>query len=170
VKPYNESEFEWPGRLQPNRPAPELIDGETEWEVESIVDKKVEKVRRRVKKRVEARTGQRGGMRERQPFEVTSYETVPVVWYRVRWVGWDESYDSWQLESELENSRLLIDEYELRRSRVDSKAGTAGVELGVATVMLWRLTDKATTRRRGQPAVRCAFASVDEYGTVASAV
>jgi hypothetical protein len=170
VKAYNASEFEWPGRVQPNRPAPVLVDGETEWDVESIEDKKVEMVRKRVTKVVEARKGQRGGTRDQQvpPRAVTTYERVPVVWYRVRWLGWDESYDTWQKESDLENSRQLIEEYELRKSRVEAKAGTAVVELGVATDMLWRLTDKTHTQRRGQPTVRCSFARVDGCGTAAS--
>ena len=33
------------------------------------------------------------------------------------------------------------------------------VTLGLATVMQWRLTDKHTSSRRGQPTVRCSFAS-----------
>ena len=37
---------------------------------------------------------------------------------------------------------------------------TPAVELAVATVIEWRLTDKQATSRRGKPTVRCSYASV----------
>ena len=54
LKPYVVSELEWPGRLQPQRPAPELVDGETEWEVERVLGKEVRFETRKVKRVVQA--------------------------------------------------------------------------------------------------------------------
>jgi hypothetical protein len=42
VKRYTPSEVEWVGREQKDRPLPEMIDGEREWEVEAIIGKKSE--------------------------------------------------------------------------------------------------------------------------------
>ena len=44
LKPYEVSELEWPGREQQHRPAPELVDGETEWPVERVLDKRTRTV------------------------------------------------------------------------------------------------------------------------------
>jgi len=158
LKPYEESELEWPGRLQPNRPAPELIEGEVEYDVEAIIDKKVEMEKRKVTKLIEQpQVTTRSGRVQRPtlpPREVTTTELVPVVWYKVLWTGWEEADASWMRESDLEHSRRLIDEYELKLKHRES-----GVELGVATVVQWRLQDSQTTVRRGQPTVRCSYMS-----------
>ena len=61
VRPYETSKLEWPGRLQPSRPAPELIDGEAEWEVEAIMGKKVVLEKRQVTRLVEQPASQGNG-------------------------------------------------------------------------------------------------------------
>jgi transposase InsO family protein len=158
LKPYDESELEWPGRSQPNRPAAELIDGEVEYNVEAVIDKKTDWETRTVTKleeRPEVRTRSGRVLKPTlPPRKVTTTERVPVVWYKVLWTGWEEADASWKLESDLNNSRALIDEYELRMKQ----RGT-GEELGVATVVQWRLQDKQTTVRSGQPTVRCSYLS-----------
>jgi hypothetical protein len=158
LKPYDQSELEWPGRSQPNRPAPELIDGEVEYNVEAVLDKKTTWETRKVTKLEERPVVQTRSGRVLKPTlpprEVTTTERVPVVWYKVLWTGWEEADASWKRESDLDNSRALIDEYELRMKQ----RGT-GEELGVATVVQWRLQDRQTTVRGGQPTVRCSYAS-----------
>jgi hypothetical protein len=165
LRPYVVSEYEWPGRQQPNRPAPELVDGETEWEVESVVDKRVDVVQRLVDEVVEERKTRSG--RVSRPVHAgvrRVMRSVSVVMYRVRWKGWDESYDEWKEESELSHCRQLVDEYELRERRAKAEldggvdASTA-VELGVATRVECRLTER-THSRHGRPTVRCAFMGV----------
>ena len=42
----------------------------------------------------------------------------------------------------------------------DEKAEAAVVQLGVATVVKWWLTERQSKSRRGQPTVRCSYASV----------
>ena len=118
LKPYDQSELEWPGRSQPNRPAPELIDGEVEYNVEAVLDKKTTWETRKVTKLEERPVVQTRSGRVLKPTlpprEVTTTERVPVVWYKVLWTGWEEADASWKRESDLDNSRALIDEYELR--------------------------------------------------------
>ena len=43
--PYDVSKLEWPGRLQPNRPASELVEGHTEWQVEVLEQPTVHTIR-----------------------------------------------------------------------------------------------------------------------------
>lgn len=107
----------------------------------------------------------RRGLRQRKPVtrEVTVTEEVPVVWYKLRWEGYDD--ETWQRASEC-HCQPLIDEYELmQRQRDEKEAVASGVqstpvmELAVATVVEWSLTDKQSTDRRGVPTVRCAYLS-----------
>jgi hypothetical protein len=167
LKPYVESKLEWPGRQQHHRPAPVLVDGESEWEVERVTGKKVEMERKKVTKVVEETVKPSGGrvLRKRPPRKVTVEEEVPVVWYRLRWKGYDE--ETWQKESDCHCSEL-IEEYELLQRQMSEesevasgKRTTPAVELGVATVIEWWLTDKTTTTRRGQPTVRCSYANAE---------
>ena len=86
-----------------------------------------------------------------------------MVCYKLRWSGYEE--ETWQRESDC-HCPQLIDEYELmQRQRDEKKAVASGVqtrpvvELAVATVMEWRLTDKLSTSRRGVPTVRCSYLS-----------
>ena len=164
---------EWPGRTQPNRPAAELVDGESEWVVEAIVGKKTRWVRRQVTEVVQPKvtTTKRAGRVSKptqSPQEVTTTKRVPLVEYEVKWAGWDSSYNSWRLDEELTHCRELIDEYELQRKQTveklvagdDEKALSAVVELGTATVLQWSLQDSRSTTRRGQPVVRCSYLSV----------
>ena len=165
--------LEWPGRLQPNRPAPELVEGDTEWQVERVIGKKTEIETRKVTRTEEVPVTSSGGrvLRQRAPRTrtVTVSEPVPVVWYKLKWLGWDEQDATWQRESECSHCQQLVDEYELLmkqqaeresgQQQAAAAAATTAVELGLATVMQWRLTDKHTSSRRGQPTVRCSFAS-----------
>jgi hypothetical protein len=168
LKPYEVSELDWPGRQQHHRPAPELVDGQTEWEVEQVVGKKVELVKKKVTRKVEEPVRPSGGrvLRKRPPrvTEVTTVEDVPVVWYKLRWKGYED--ETWQRESDC-HCPELIEEYELlQRQKEEEEAVSSGeqktpaVELGVATGLEWWLTDKRTTNRRGTPTVRCSYASV----------
>ena len=66
----------------------------------------------------------------------------------------------WQRSDKLDHCRQLVDEYELLMKHSDDQLQKpAGVELGVATVIEWRLTDKQATKRRGTPTVRCSYLS-----------
>ena len=163
VRPYETSKLEWPGRLQPSRPAPELIDGEAEWEVESIIGKKVVLERRQVTKLVEQpapRSDGRYPRRARPAKETTVTERVPVVWYRVKWLGWSEDDATWMRATALPHCQELIDEYELAVRQIDDGKTTAAMqELGVATIVECWLTDKQATSRRGRPTVRCSYLS-----------
>jgi hypothetical protein len=168
LKPYEQSKFEWPGRLQPNRPAPMLVDGEPEYEVEAITGKKTTIESKRVTRVVEEPARQTRSGRVSKPTkpatrEVTTVEQVPVVWYRVLWRGWEVSDSTWQREAELEHCRQLIDEYELLVKQAhageDGKTTVAAVELGVATVVQCELQDRRSRTRRGKPTVRCAYLS-----------
>jgi predicted aspartyl protease len=168
LKPYEQSVLEWPGRLQPNRPAPVLVDGEPEYEVESIIGKKTTIERKNVTRVVEEPAVQTRSGRVSKPTKpatrsVTTVERVPVVWYKVLWRGWDESDAAWKRDDDLEHCRHLIDEYELlvkqAHAEDDGKATVAVVELGMATVMQCELQDRRTTTRRGKPTVRCAYLS-----------
>jgi hypothetical protein len=78
-----------PGRVQPP-PAPEIIDGELEWEVEAIIAHKDVQVRR---KKNRARTP----VFKRQ--------------FLVKWLGWDESNNTWESEENCANSTSLVAEY-----------------------------------------------------------
>ena len=163
VRPYDVSKLEWPGRLQPNRPAPELIDGEAEWEVESIVGKKVILELKEVTRQVEVPTGRSGGRftrKAQQPKQTTVKEKVPVVWYKVKWLGWGDDDATWMRREELPHCKELIDEYELLMKQSDEEETAGAVqELGVATTVQWWETDKRSTTRRGKPTVRCSYLS-----------
>ena len=163
VRPYDVSKLEWPGRLQPNRPAPELIDGEAEWEVESIEGNKVILELKEVTRQAEVPTGRSGGRYARktqQPKQTTVKEKVPVTWYKVKWLGWGDDDATWMRRDDLPHCKELIDEYELLMKQSDDEE-TAGAaqELGVAMTVQWRETDKQATARRGKPTVRCSYLS-----------
>ena len=166
LKPYEVSELEWPGRDNPQRPAPELVDGETEWVVERVVDKEVRMEERKVEKVVEQPVRASGGrvLRPRPPRLVTVTERVPVVWYKLRWHGYEE--ETWQ-RADACHCQELIDEYEKGAAAVTVSGETTGpaVELAVATAVEWWMTDKQTTSRRGVPTVRCSYASVQPLRT-----
>jgi hypothetical protein len=107
-------------------------------------------------------------MRPRPPRQVTTTEEVPVVWYQLKWKGWDESDHTWMKEEDCGNCRELIAEYELLQKQSDEEDEAAGdekqtaaavTELGLATEVQWRLTDRQTSSRGGQPTVRCAYAT-----------
>lgn len=64
-------------------------------------------------------------------------------------------------ESKLPHCRQLIDEYELMEQQAKSALNESleVLELGVATSVQCRLTEK-TTSRQGRPTVRCSFMGV----------
>jgi hypothetical protein len=164
LRPYDVAMFEWPGRETHNRPAPQLVDGDTEWEVECVIGKQVTMETGKVEKVEERPASRRAGMRPQPPRVRTVTEEVPVVWYKVKWKGWDDSDATWKKAEELTNSREAVDEYELRLRQMDEKesassASTAVVELGVATAVQWWMTDRQRTRRSGSPTVRCSYMS-----------
>ncbi len=87
-------------------------------------------------------------------------ERVPVVWYRVKWLGWSEDDATWMRATALPHCKELIDEYELAVRQIDDGETTAAMqELGVATAVECWLTDKQATTRRGRPTVRCSYLS-----------
>jgi hypothetical protein len=88
---------------------------------------------------------------------VTVTERVPVVWYKLRWLGYEE--ETWQRAAAC-HCQELIDEYEKRAAAVSGEMTGPAVELAVATVVEWWTTDKQTTHRRGVPTVRCSYVSV----------
>jgi len=158
VKPYEVSELEWPGRENPQRPAPELVDGNTEWVVERVVDKEVRilEVEEEVLVEQPARAGGRRQLRPPPPKLEKKMRRVPEVWYKLRWQGYEE--ETWQKADDC-HCQQLIDEYE-RAAAVSAGSRTAPVvELAVATVVEWWTTDKQSTSRRGAPTVRCSYAS-----------
>ena len=158
LKPYEVSELEWPGRENPHRPAPELVDGETEWVVERVVDKetRMEEVEEKVLEEAPVREGGRQ-LRQRPARVVTKQKRVPVVWYKLRWQGYEE--ETWQRADKC-SCQDLIDEYEKEAAANGVEKTTPVVELGLATAVEWRLTDKQATSRRGAPTVRCSYLSV----------
>ena len=181
VKPYVVSELEWTGRKQHNRPAPELIDGETRWVVEKVVGKRsVKTERKQVSTLEELPVRPSGGrvMRQRAPREVKRWVTVPVVEYLLRWEGYDEDADTWQKERDCDCPELIAEYEPLQQQKGEQDAANRGlrtapvVELAVATALSWWLTDKQSTSRRGRPTVRCSYASaqsVVDSGAVCSA-
>jgi hypothetical protein len=62
-----------------------IVDGEPEWEVESILDKQVRRAGR-------------------------GWSTK----YLVRWKGWGPEHDSWELLRNLHNAKELVEEYEAK--------------------------------------------------------
>ena len=157
-----------PGRQQQHRPAPELVDGQTEWEVEQVTGKEVRMEETKVKRveEVPVRSSGSRALRPRKPQtrEVIVTEEVPVVWYRLKWKGYDE--ETWRKASDC-HCPELIEAYELlQRQQEDQEAvsdgerTTAVAELGVATVVEWWQDEKHTGGRRGQPVVHCSYACV----------
>ena len=176
LKPYVESALEWPGRLNPNRPAPVLVDGDSEYEVERVIGKRVRLEPRRVQKEVEAPAQQSGGrvLRARKPRLQWVTEQVPVTEYLLLWRGWDSTEAQWKAEDDCSCDELIA-EYELlqRQQREESGDATAdaALELGLATAVVWRLAEKETTNRRGRPIVRfsCLSPPRVESGAAAAA-
>ena len=168
VRLKEEPQLDWPGRQQEERPAPELIEGVAEWEIEKLVGKKIVvrdvPVTTTVQLPPEERKGADGRVlrSKKATKEVTTATSVSEVQYKVRWLGWDEDDDTWMSVADLPHAKRLIKEYELLAqqsdTRYETKAGAAAVvELGLATRVEWHLQNKATTSRRGQPTVRCSY-------------
>jgi len=132
--------------------------------VERVVDKEVRMEERKVEKVVEQPVRASGGrvLRPRPPRLVTVTERVPVVWYKLRWHGYEE--ETWQRADKC-HCQELIDEYEKDAAAVSGETTGPAVELAVATVVEWWTTDKQTTRRRGVPTVRCSYVSVQPLKT-----
>ncbi len=174
LKPYVESELEWPGRLSPNRPAPVLVDGDSEYEVERVLNKRVRMVERKVRREVEAPAQPSGGraLRARKPRVQWVTEEVPVTEYELLWRGWDETETTWQAEEDCSCDELIA-EYELLQQQKREESGDAtadAMELGLATAVVWRLAEKETTNRRGRPIVRFSCQRVQPMERGAAAV
>ena len=85
---------------------------------------------REVTKQVEVPTGRSGGRYTRkvqQPKKTTVKEKAPVVWYKVKWVGWGDADATWMRRNDLPHCKQLIDEYELlmKQSEEEETAGAA---------------------------------------------
>jgi hypothetical protein len=84
LKPYNKS-----GRVQPP-PLPDLIEGELEFEVEAILAHRDVQVRRK-------RNRSKTPVLERQ--------------FLIKWLGYDESNNTWEPESNCSHCKDKVDEY-----------------------------------------------------------
>lgn len=84
-----------PGRVQPP-PHPEIVEGEYEWEVESILAHRDVRVRTK-------RNRNRTPVFKRQ--------------YLVKWVGYDEAHNTWEPEQNCKNSPDAIADYWARHSQ-----------------------------------------------------
>ena len=80
------SKLEFPGRQQLDRPSPELVDGEEEYEVEEIIGKREVKIGRT--KHIE---------------------------YLVKWLGYPITEATWQAAGQLENAAQAVSEFEERQ-------------------------------------------------------
>ena len=173
LKRAEESQLPWT-RDQKARSVPEMVNDKPEWEIECILDKRERKVRVEWTEPAppptvsERRTrGATAAERGLPPKMVKRTKMVAVTEYKVKWLGWDESHCMWATEDNLPHAKEAIEEYELLKKRSnallvadgDEKAEAAVVQLGVATVMEWRLTERRPTARRGQPTVRCSYLS-----------
>ena len=87
VKMFRSSHLEFPGREQQDRPAPELVQGESEYEVEEIMAKREPRVAR------------------------GKY----VIQYLVKWKGYPLSEATWQTEEDLSNAREVITDFEAQQ-------------------------------------------------------
>jgi hypothetical protein len=133
LKRYTPSMIEWPGRVQPNRPRPVLVDGEEQHEVEMITGKKEEEIEVLVYppeekvevKEEESKEVSDGSLRRSERLRGKAAPSSPpkkvgrpkkemrtVVKYLVKWKGWDSEYNTWQTIDDLRNAQDLIDEYE----------------------------------------------------------
>jgi transposase InsO family protein len=130
LKRYTPSMIEWPGRVQPNRPRPVLVDGEEQHEVEMITGKKEEEIEVLVyppeeKVEEESKEVNDGSLRRSERLRGKAAPSSPpkkvvrpkkemrtVVKYLVKWKGWDSEYNTWQTIDDLRNAQDLIDEYE----------------------------------------------------------
>ena len=156
VKPYVTSRYAWPGRVQQDRVVPMIVDGEVEWEVEAIIGKYVDQVTDT--ERREVAQPSKSGLRFRKRWENGSV-TRDVVYYLVKWKGYDEVEASWMAADNLPNCRELIDEYELIHRQNDEVDGddSDAVELAVAWVVLPRVA-VSSGGRSGKPLVSCSYA------------
>jgi len=87
----------FPGRRQAPPPEPEIHDGDAHWEVEAIVDQK------------------RGKSKTKG--------SPPVTLYLVKWVGFDDTYNSWLPEAELGNARKALRDFRASRRGVLTEDG-----------------------------------------------
>jgi len=159
IKPYVTSRYRWPGRVQQDRVVPVIVDGEVEWEVEAVIGKYVEQVTTTERQELVSQPA-RPGLRVRRRWQNVPV-TKDVVYYLVKWKGYDEVEASWKAADELTNCRGLIDEYEAIHRQNESQDVSDGdseeVELAVAWVMRPRV-DVNGGGRRGQPLVNCSYA------------
>jgi hypothetical protein len=152
VKPYVASRHQWPGRAQQDRVVPVIVDGDIEWEIEAIIGKSVEEVIKKERQRVVSNSGA-----VRWPWVKV---TRDVLWYLVKWKGYDDVEASWRTVDDLQHCRELIAEYEAARGtdEVEGADSINDVELAVAWVMSPSLAADSGGRR-GRPGVRCCYSS-----------
>jgi hypothetical protein len=84
VKLYTSSKLDFPNRVQLNRPPPDIVDGEEQYEIEEIAGKRSVRIGR----------GQ--------------YRTE----YLVKWKGYPISESTWEAEEKLNNASEVVDEFE----------------------------------------------------------
>jgi hypothetical protein len=89
VKMFRTSGLDFPGRIQQDRPAPELVEGENVYEVEEILAKR------------ELRLNRGRGK--------------TVIQYLVKWKGYPLSEVTWQKEEDLSNAREAITDFEVQQ-------------------------------------------------------
>ena len=83
IKMFKTSGMEFPGRIQQDRPAPVVVDGDIEYEVEEVVAK---------------REVQRGRRKYTQ--------------YLIKWLGYPMTEATWQNGEELDHAKDVIQDYE----------------------------------------------------------
>jgi hypothetical protein len=92
VKPFIESQLEYPERKQLDRPPPELIEGKVEYEIEQLLDKREMKI---------------GKTRSKKS----------IIQYLVKWRGYPMSECTWQNAEDLkQHAAGSIEDYENQHS------------------------------------------------------
>ena len=144
LKRYVPAALEWPGRQQIDRPLPELVDGQEEYEIEQLIGKREREVKVVVEEEVEPFESAappsvveevkedeprprrsprlRGGYTSTAPSKRVTrprkprVETRKVVEYLCLWKGYGAEEASWTAVDDLGHAQELVQEYELRQA------------------------------------------------------